>query len=623
VSSDVRVGVEFAGHRIEEVAGAGGMGIVYRATHLLLQRTVALKLIAPGMARNAAFRSRFEREWRMLAGLDHPNVIPIYEAGEVDDQPYLSMRWVAGGDLSQRLRGTAGLEPAIALDILGQVAAALDAAHERGVIHRDIKPGNVLIEGERVWLTDFGAGKDLGARDTLTATGKWVGTVDYVAPELLDGKTATARSDVYSLGCLLFESLTGHVPFPRETDVATLWAHRFEPPPSTSELRSSLPHRLDDVLRRALAKEPDERPASAGELIRAARAATARVPPGRPTVVHEEEELAPAPRRRARMLGAAAAAIVLLAAGVAAGIAFGPSDDVEPVIPAALLSKAPRIERVDLGSNVTTGKVIIAGPLVLVGDGPNNRVIAVIQSSRQVLRRVKLRYPPHDMDTTRDGKHVWIALEEGWVADLDLSDWKVTYAKADVNGSRIAVTEKYVVVLTSSDDGGFLQRIDPKTHRKVGKAVEAGGAPSDLDADFENVLEMTALPPTLTDWEPDLSNHNDVKIPIDGVPADLQNDPPWAWVTDFQDDVLVRFDALDGKRLAMISMPDKPDGIAEDGDILWIATQSGFIQRVNRKTNKKVGPVIDPGPLTGDIQAQLGVAWAAGPSYLVRIEPRA
>src|SRR4051812_31387834 len=280
------------------------MGVVYRAPPLLLGRTVALKLIAPGPARDPAFRSRFEREWRLLAALEHPNVIPIYEAGEEEGRPYLSMRWVSGGDLAARLRGTTGLEPALALDILGQVAAALDAAHERDVVHRDIKPGNVLIEGERVWLTDFGAGKDLDARDTRTATGQWVGTVDYVAPELLDGETATARSDVYSLGCLLFETLTGRVPFPRESDVATLWAHRFEPPPSTSELRSSLPRKLDDVLRRALAKDPKERPASAGELIRAARASTARTPPGRPTVVHEEEELAPAPPRRTRVLGA-------------------------------------------------------------------------------------------------------------------------------------------------------------------------------------------------------------------------------------------------------------------------------------------------------------------------------
>ena len=294
MSSELRVGDEFAGHRIEAEASAGGMGVVYRATHLLLERTVALKLIAPSLASNPAFRSRFEREWRLLAALDHPNVIDIYEAGEYEGRPYLCMRWVQGGDLAQRLRGTAGLEPKVALDILGQVAAALDAAHERGVVHRDIKPANILLDGDQVWLTDFGAGKDLEGRDTRTETGQWVGTVDYVAPELLDGKTATPRSDVYSLGCVLFEALTGHVPFERENDVATLWAHRFQPPPKSSEVRAGLPSALDDVLRRALAKEPDERQASAGELIRAARAATVSRPDGKATRVGDA---APAARR--------------------------------------------------------------------------------------------------------------------------------------------------------------------------------------------------------------------------------------------------------------------------------------------------------------------------------------
>jgi DNA-binding beta-propeller fold protein YncE len=217
---------------------------------------------------------------------------------------------------------------------------------------------------------------------------------------------------------------------------------------------------------------------------------------------------------------------------------------------------------------------------------------------------------------------VWISLEKGWVADLNLADWKVTYAKADVDGRRIAVSTEDVYVLTSSDDGGYLQRIDPKTHKTVGKPVKGGGAPSDLDAYVDSVLEMTAFAPTVTNWDADLGDHRDTKIPIDGVPADMHNSPPDMFVTDFSNDVLVRFDTITGKRIAKIPMPEKPDGIAEDGDILWVATQSGFVQRVNSKTNKKVGPVIDPGPLTGDIQAELGVAWAAGPSYLVRIEPR-
>ena len=232
--------------------------------------------------------SRFEREWRLMATLEHPNVIGIYEAGEVDGRLYLAMRWVPGGDLAARLRGTAGLDPRVAVELLSQIAAALDAAHERGVVHRDVKPGNVLLDGDHAWLTDFGAGRDLAGRDTRTAPGRWVGTVDYVAPELLDGSDPTPAADIYSLGCVLFEALTGSVPFPRDTEVATLWAHRFEPPPSTTDERPGLPHALDDVLRRMLAKEPAQRPASAGEALRAARAAVASPAPGAATVVAGE-----------------------------------------------------------------------------------------------------------------------------------------------------------------------------------------------------------------------------------------------------------------------------------------------------------------------------------------------
>jgi hypothetical protein len=259
---------------------------------------------------------------------------------------------------------------------------------------------------------------------------------------------------------------------------------------------------------------------------------------------------------------------------------------------------------------------------VLGGDGPHTRLIAVIASSRQVNKRIKLRYPPHDMDTTFDAKHVWIALEKGWVADLDLTKWKVTYAKTDVDARRIAVTSQDVIVLSGDEDHARLQRVDRVRHRAIGNPVKPGGAPSDLDDYGDGARELTAFPPTLTSWGADLDHQSDVKVPIDGVPADLLNEGPDAWVTDFSDDVLVRFDDISGKRIAKIPMPDKPDGMAEDGDILWVASQSGAVQRVNTKTNKKVGPVIDPGPLTGDIEAELGVAWAAGPSYLVRIETR-
>ncbi len=616
MSSELRVGDEFAGHRIEAEASAGGMGVVYRATHLLLERTVALKLIAPSLASNPAFRSRFEREWRLLAALDHPNVIDIYEAGEFEGRPYLCMRWVEGGDLSQRLRGTTGLEPQVALDILGQVAAALDATHERGVVHRDIKPANVLLDGERVWLTDFGAGKDLEGRDTRTATGQWVGTVDYVAPELLDGKTATPRSDVYSLGCVLFEALTGHVPFERENDVATLWAHRFEPPPKSSEVRAGLPRALDDVLRRALAKEPSERQASAGELIRAARAAAVLRPEGKVTRVGDA---APAARRGVPIAAAVVAAVLLLAAGVAAGFALGDGDE-EPTAAGTSL-KAPFVEKIDLGENVTPGAVVVGTSWVFVGDGPNREVIVVIPNSRNVFKRIKLRAPPHDMGLSRDGDHLWVALEGGWVADIEVPGWKVAYARVDFEARRIAVTMRDVVVHANVDDGLFLQRIDPQTHKPVGKRLKEDGFALDLDADGEGVNLMTGLPATMTYYDAKLANPTSVKIPSGGVVSDL-SDVVQTWVVDVETNMLTKFDPFDGRRLAQVRMPLDPAGIAVDGDVLWVACDSGVVQRVSSKTGRKVGGEIDTGPLTGQIDALLGVAWAAGPDYLVRIQNR-
>src|SRR4051794_8899074 len=432
------------------------MGVVYRATHLLLERPVALKLIAPSLARNPAFRSRFEREWRLLATLEHPNVIPIYEAGEVHDRPYLSMRWVSGGDLAARLRGTAGLAPGVALALLSQVGAALDAAHGRGVVHRDVKPANVLLEGDHAWLTDFGAGKDLADRDTRTAPGHWVGTADYVAPELLDGATATPRSDVYSLGCVLFEALTGRVPFPRETDVATLWAHRFEPPPSTTDARPGLPAALDDVLRRALAKDPADRPGSAGELLRAAPAAVAPPPPGAPTrapgdaAATSPARATPAPSRRRRGLLLAAGALVLLVAGVVAAAAL--RGDGKPAHRAAAATPAPLVNRISLGPHATAGRLAADPSFAYVLDPVHRQVVKVVSSSRQVGGRIRLPSPPHDASLSPDGHHLWVTLEGRRLADVDLlKGGKPKIVRLDVEGRYVAATDDGVVVLSPSD----------------------------------------------------------------------------------------------------------------------------------------------------------------------------
>ena len=263
---DLAPGSVFAGHRIEGVAGRGGMGVVYEAVHLTLGRRVALKLIAPEIADSSEFRERFRRESQIAASLDHPNVIPIYDAGAEGGLVYVTMRFVDGTDL----RALAPVDPRRAAGVLAQAADALDAAHAGGLVHRDVKPGNVLVEDrgghDHVFLTDFGLAKEVSADAGLAPTGNWLGTVDFAAPEQIRGHPVDALADVYALGGVLFWALTGRVPYPRDDDMAKMRAHLNDAPPSAP----AVPPELDAVVRRAMAKDPGERFRSAGEFGKAA-----------------------------------------------------------------------------------------------------------------------------------------------------------------------------------------------------------------------------------------------------------------------------------------------------------------------------------------------------------------
>jgi hypothetical protein len=327
VSPTLQPGQVFAGYRIEGVAGRGGMGIVYRARQIMLDRIVALKLIAPEMAADEDFRARLERESKVLASIDHPNVITIYEAGEVDGELFMSMRYVEGLDLRSLIAAEGALAPERAARIVAQVAAGLDAAHARGLVHRDVKPANVLIEhgndSEQVYLSDFGLTNQMSLTSAAPHSG-WLGTLDYVAPEQIEARRVDARSDVYALGCVLFQALTGRVPYVRESDAAKLHAHLSGVPPSARELRPELPVELDRVIARAMSKNPELRYPSAGDLGRAAIAAAG----GEPITVPERSVAtsASAPPTGGRLLGrrrrliaaAGVAATLLVAAGAAA-----------------------------------------------------------------------------------------------------------------------------------------------------------------------------------------------------------------------------------------------------------------------------------------------------------------
>ena len=342
--AQLSTGTTLGGYRIEEMTGRGGMGVVYLAEQLALGRRVALKVISPELAEDPGFRERFQHESRIAASIDHPNVIAVYEAGEIDGLLFLSMRYVEGTDLRQLIRDTGRVLTARVAHIVTQVAAALDAAHARGLVHRDVKPANVLIaagEADHAYLTDFGLTKHLASASGLTNTGQWVGTADYVAPEQIQGETIDARTDVYALGCVLFQMLTGEVPFPRDSQVAKIYAHLSEPPPQLDSASLGLPAELNDVVRRAMAKAPADRFQSAGDLGRAAQAAieqrlldqsersvatgTAAPAPASDQASAVATRQQPQPRRRTPswLPAAAVGAVVALIAGVAIAVATG------------------------------------------------------------------------------------------------------------------------------------------------------------------------------------------------------------------------------------------------------------------------------------------------------------
>ncbi|MFH8801903.1 serine/threonine-protein kinase [Streptomyces sp. NPDC017936] len=279
------IGRQIAGYRIEHEIGRGGMAVVYRARDLRLDRTVALKLLAPELARNDTFRRRFTHESRVAAAIDHPHIVPVFEAGETDGVLYIAMRYVPGSDLRHLLDGRGPLPLPTAVRIAAQVASALDAAHEHGLVHRDVKPGNVLVargtdtdHPEHVYLTDFGLTKKSLSLTGFTRVGQFVGTLDYVAPEQISGRPVDGRCDVYGLACVVYESLAGHPPFRRDDDLALLWAHQYAEPPPITEARPDLPPGVDEAFARALAKTPDARHPTCLAFVGDLRAAGSGVP---------------------------------------------------------------------------------------------------------------------------------------------------------------------------------------------------------------------------------------------------------------------------------------------------------------------------------------------------------
>ena len=462
-------GTAFAGYRVDSLVGRGGMGVVYRATDLSLGRPVALKLIAPELSEDERFRARFLREPRLAASLDHPNVIPIYEAGEHEGQLYLAMRYVAGTDLKTTLERDGKLAPDRTIELLAQVASALDAAHERALVHRDVKPGNVLIDRSgHVYLTDFGITKQTGADSTETGSG--VGTLDYLAPEQIRGEPVDARTDSYALACVLYECLAGKPPFRRGTEAETLWGHMQEDPPP---LRGQ--SRLDRVLRTGLAKGKDARYPSCGALIEAAADALGVAAP---------RSAARAARRRAQRPGAllVAGGLGLLVAAAAAIATLGGAGDDEPAPHrngvAAIDGGGTRLA--SFTQTVTPpGSLAVGEGAVWVLGLEDSTLSRIDPETKTVVKRFRLRHAPTDIAAGAGA--VWVK-GDGRLARIDPDTGEATRTvklpdTGDYPGDlpfqnwgfpQVAVGAGAVWAI---NDDRTVSRIDPDSGRRVARIV--------------------------------------------------------------------------------------------------------------------------------------------------------
>jgi protein kinase-like protein/WD40 repeat protein len=471
---DGRIGSEIAAYRIERFVGRGGMGVVYQAEDTRLGRRVALKLLSAELAEDDRFRDRFVRESRLAAALDHPNIVPIYAAGEADGQLYVAMRYVDGTDLRALIAAEGSLEPARAVSLLSQIAHALDAAHDRGLIHRDVKAANVLLpsEGRHAYLTDFGLAKQSMSATAMTGTEQLVGTVDYLAPEVIEGRPAEATADQYALACLLHECLTGTTPFRRPTEAATLWAHMQEAP-------APLPTTCADLappIRRALAKAPSDRFATCAAFLDDVRQ---RLP---------HADLPPAARPSGRriasafvVLGAAIGAAVGVTAYVAGGGGAVPRRAPPPdsVIAVDVQTGA------QLGTPISVGRVpsrvVISGRWVWVSSIAARTLTLIDARTRQVRRRISLGATPTDIAPGSAGS-VWVA--EGLTRqvvevfpDPDMAPRPVSLPGCCSGPATVAAGPSVVWV----GDAGGVWRIDAgsRTVRRVGTRPAAGAATTD------------------------------------------------------------------------------------------------------------------------------------------------
>ena len=579
------IGREIAGYRIESEIGRGGMGVVYLATQAYPERRVALKLLSPDLAADPAFRERFVRESNAAASTEHPNIVPVYGAGEADGQLYLAMRYVEGTDLRTLLEREGTLSPERGARICAEVADALEAAHERELVHRDVKPGNVLLDvRDRAYLTDFGLIRRTRLDTEITKTGQFMGTVDYVAPEQIRGDELDGRADVYSLGCVLYECLTGSPPFHKDSEIATMYAHLEEDVSAPSSKRSDVPRTLDSVVAKATATRPDDRFATAGEMAGALRGSL--LPDG-------------AWQRRYRRRIAIATLVVVTS--VVGFIAL--RDGGAPTAPP---TETTGVEAIPLNSLVRidaeTGDILatvpgIAGtfgglPRLEVGEGgvwilSGNTVTHLDADDASTVGRISLGTGLFLSESIAVGfRTVWVGAVPG-ILRIDPIDGEQLrpvriYPPGVFNGSQVALGASSAWAVTGDAE---LTRVEPATGQQTG-TVDVGQTASGIAVGLEGVWVIDRLQGTLTRVDPD-TLAVDEPIRIAGELDAIAVGAGAVWLLDPEAGVVIPYDPASGSVGSPIRVGLEPTDLAVGLDAVWVANlEDGTISRIDPVTGR-------------------------------------
>jgi DNA-binding beta-propeller fold protein YncE len=597
---DFSVGSEVAGYRIEGLIARGGMGVVYRAVHLGLERPVALKVIARELADREGFRERFLRESRLAARLDHPSVVPIYDSREVDGELIVAMRLVEGGDLRGLIDREGPLSPHRALDLLGQVGDALDAAHAAGIVHRDVKPHNILVEGDRAYLSDFGLAKAFD-ESGASAGASVVGTAHYMSPEQWRGDSIGPAADIYSLGCVLYEALTGIAPFAR----------------AEADTEPEMPQGVEEAIRRATAKDPLDRYRSAGELIVAAR--TGQGSEVRPTAVlsHDRSERTTVPNasqrwfglrgRRAALWIFSGFAVIAIAIAVAALLLLLGDEGPSVSAPIAVGTPPLRITADGQGAWVTSerdgtvtrldpasGKqlrrvtlrrgisgIAIGSKWLWVTDPRRHELLRLDAETLRRKQATQIPGAPGPIALSANPRRVWVADEDGngiAVVNAESGRRIRTQLPPPAGPLRLAVGAGGLWVSSSST--GSVRRIDLGA-LEPGEPILAGPRPAGITV--AHGIVWVANPPrgTVTEIDPSLREVR-AQVTVGSKPGGIDAGTSAVWVANAGDDTVTKINLDSGEVEGdPITVGPEPGAVAVGGEAVWVANNGdGTVTRI-------------------------------------------